>query len=801
VKLKPVKLAPALIAICVITFICVVRRLEPELPDRLEHITYDWRVRMARHFPAKTATNLGFVFIRDESITAINDNSLGFRYGLYWPRQIYGRVYRELTIQDAKAAAFDVLFPQPRPDHGSVPVSATNADVNQFFSALHPGEKPTIADDLLYLDSDDYFAWQIKRGGTAILAAEHSILPFDLFATNALAVADITADRDADGVLRRARAFTDYFNWHKAFKQAEAEGYLRLDRFRVERDRIVFPRSDGEEIAVPIDSQMNFDLTDFDANLPPGSPRKARAFTTERVWHMGIVLAAQELKLDLSKAEIDSVGERIILRGANGIERIIPVDAHNYFYINWELTSADQQLTKEAFESLLKQDLIRHGFAKGTLTNRWAGKLAVIGSIATGNDLTDRGATPLEKDTPLVSKHWNVANSIITGRFIQRSPLVLDLFLIAILGVVAAWLTWQLRALVALLSVLALMAGYIGICCLAYIQQRFWLPMFLPTSGALLMTHVCVVTWRVIFEQADKRRVKNIFSKVVSPKIMNELLGAEKLSLGGARREVTVLFADVRGFTEFTDKNQEHAEAYAAEHKLTGEEKETYFDTQARETLRTVNLYLGLIADTIVKYDATLDKFIGDCVMAFWGAPTPNRMHATACVRAAIEAQRAMYQLNKQRAEQNKKIEQENIGRAASGLPPKPLFPILLLGSGINTGVVTVGLMGSETQAGVHQGNYTIFGREVNLASRLESVSGRGRIVISEATYSHLQRDDPALAATCIPLPDATVKGIRSAVKVYEVPWRPPGSPSLDEEFFSRKPSDTNHVSLQAEKP
>src|SRR5690606_9182626 len=143
-------------------------------------------------------------------------------------------------------------------------------------------------------------------------------------------------------------------------------------------------------------------------------------------------------------------------------------------------------------------------------------------------------------------------------------------------------------------------------------------------------------------------------------------------------------------------------------------------------------------ADTIVQRDATLDKFIGDCVMAFWGAPTENLLHASACVRAAVEAQRAVFELNRQREAENRRIAVENERRAAQGLEPLPLLPILTLGTGINTGRVTVGLMGSESTTGVRQGNYTVFGREVNLASRLESLSGHGRVLISEATYRHL---------------------------------------------------------------
>jgi len=234
---------------------------------------------------------------------------------------------------------------------------------------------------------------------------------------------------------------------------------------------------------------------------------------------------------------------------------------------------------------------------------------------------------------------------------------------------------------------------------------------------------------------------------------------------------VTIFFADVRGFTELTDVSQERAAEYIRRHGLSGEAAEACYAEQARETLATVNLYLALVADRVKQHDGTLDKYIGDCVMAFWGAPTPNPRHARAAVRAAIDAQRAVAELNRRRAAENDRLARENLERAAAGQPPRPLLALLQLGTGINTGIVTVGLMGSDQ----HLFNYTVFGREVNLASRLESVSGHGRIVISETTYQHLLRDDPELARTCRALPPVTVKGIRAAVALYEVPWHAPG--------------------------
>ena len=114
--------------------------------------------------------------------------------------------------------------------------------------------------------------------------------------------------------------------------------------------------------------------------------------------------------------------------------------------------------------------------------------------------------------------------------------------------------------------------------------------------------------------------------------------------------------------------------------------------------------------------------------------------------------------------------------RAFEGQPPVPLLDVLAVGSGINTGTVTVGLMGSDA----HLVNYTVFGREVNLASRLEGASGRGRILIGEQTFLDLQRDDPELAASCKEQEPLTLKGFRAAVRAYEVPWRPPEISVLD---------------------
>ena len=784
-KYRPYKHPPVIIAVGVILLVCLARLSQFDFFDRLERMTYDWRTRTAVTFSQPVAPNLGFVAISDNSITALNDGSLGFRFGLYWPRQVYGRVLRELSAQGAQVVAFDVLFSGRRPDHPHAPVPASQGpDVAEFLAQLHPNQKPDTYEErgetFTVLESDEYFAWQLQRSGVAVLAAERGVLPLALFATNALTLGDISAEADPDGVLRRAQAFHDYHRWHSAFRQVEADKSfgVNLNHVRLEPGFIVLQRTNGlDDIKVPVDAENNFDLSVFSGDkLPPGTPKHAKAFTADRVWHMGIVLAARALNLDLTAAQVDLPQGRIVLHGTNGVVRTLPVDANGFFYINWEISPTDSRLTADAFENLLRQDHLRTAGQTEGLTNLWKDKLVVIGSNATGNDLTDRGATPLEKSTLLVSKHWNVANSVITGRFVHPMSLGWELALIVLLGGVAARLSWQLHVLPGLLSVLLLTTLYSGVCIFLFVQNRFWLPMVLPIVGAILVNYVLLVTYRAVFEQREQRRVKSIFSRVVSPNVARELLGRERLSLGGARCEVTVLFADVRGFTELTDAAQEQVAESIRARNLTAEAAEAAYNESARETLNTVNAYLATVADIVKKHDGTLDKYIGDCVMAFWGAPTPQASHALTCVRAAIEAQRAIHELNQKRTAENEGNKLENQARLSAGLVPKPVLPILAVGTGINSGTVIVGLMGSNA----HILNYTVFGREVNLASRLESISGHGRIIIGETTYQQILRDDPALAATCIEQEPTKPKGFQKPVRNFEVPWQPPSGKSSD---------------------
>ncbi|MBI2511402.1 MAG: HAMP domain-containing protein [Opitutae bacterium] len=215
---------------------------------------------------------------------------------------------------------------------------------------------------------------------------------------------------------------------------------------------------------------------------------------------------------------------------------------------------------------------------------------------------------------------------------------------------------------------------------------------------------------------AERDRVRDLLGKVVSPEIATQLLRSD-LQLGGEEREVTILFSDLRDFTTLSEK------------------------LPPRELLALLNRYLDRMSAIVEKHGGVIDKYIGDAIMALFGAPVATERAAARALAAAREMKAALAELNRELAAEGK--------------------PQLALGIGINTGRVVAGNMGSHTRL-----NYTVIGDGVNLASRLESLTKDASygttIIVSEAT---------AVAADALddlrPLGSVTVKGKTSAVKIF----------------------------------
>jgi adenylate cyclase len=244
-----------------------------------------------------------------------------------------------------------------------------------------------------------------------------------------------------------------------------------------------------------------------------------------------------------------------------------------------------------------------------------------------------------------------------------------------------------------------------------------WVAAVMP-GAALAFALFGGVAWQYFVEGRAKRHVKQLFGRYVSPAVIDQLMSNPALArLGGERRDMTVLFSDIRGFTSASERSTPEA------------------------VVAQLNEYFGVMVDVLFRHQGTLDKFVGDMVMGLFGAPLPDPHHADHAVAAALEMSVELDRLN---------ATWEAQGR-----------PVLDIGIGINSGEMIAGNIGSSAIM-----SYTVIGDAVNLGSRLESLNKEygTRLLISQATKDRLTSP----VATRL-VGEVTVKGRRQPVVVYEV--------------------------------
>jgi adenylate cyclase len=298
--------------------------------------------------------------------------------------------------------------------------------------------------------------------------------------------------------------------------------------------------------------------------------------------------------------------------------------------------------------------------------------------------------------------------------------------------VVAVGLAWVFAKVssFAALPTLGVAAGiWGGGAVLALDRANVVLALGMPLAQMLTMFLVAT-SYRFFSEEREKRRARETFSRFLAPAIVEDVLSkGGSVQLGGDKRVLTVLFSDIRGFTTISEKLDPHV------------------------LLELLNEYLTPMTDIVVSdHQGTLDKYIGDAVMAFWGAPTPQPDHALRACRAALSMLERLAVLREKWRER--------------GLPD------IDIGIGINTGPMSVGFVGSQDRFY----NYTVLGDAVNLASRLEGANKEygTRIILGPSTY-----DDVKDAVVVRELDLVRVKGKREPVHIYELLALAPATPEL----------------------
>ena len=390
----------------------------------------------------------------------------------------------------------------------------------------------------------------------------------------------------------------------------------------------------------------------------------------------------------------------------HAVARNIPIDSSLRLRVNFSADDASRAYISYA-------DVIEGNFDPSVVRN----KIVLIGMTATGE--VDAWKVPTSAGKiPGVYIHADAMDTILNERYLTEAGTGIMLLITLLLAAIVALALPRLRllwggVLTAVLFIGFLVAGFF------LFDSGYVMDMLYPLLTLPLVFGGNVVS-QVVIERSDKRFVRDLFGRYVSPEVANEILSLAdvgRLRLGGEQREVTVLFADMRNFT-------------AASEQMTPE-----------AIVEMLNTYLSIIIDSVLENDGMINKFAGDNVMAVWNAPQFQTDYARLAVKAACEAQEKIAELQKDDSSPNK----------------------VQFGIGINTGDAVAGNVGSTGRA-----EYTVIGDAVNLASRICSVAPGGEVWIGPETYR--QAADYLEVEEMEP---QTFKGKAEPVVVYQVvSWR-----------------------------
>jgi adenylate cyclase len=408
-----------------------------------------------------------------------------------------------------------------------------------------------------------------------------------------------------------------------------------------------------------------------------------------------------------------SLDQVSVVFNPNGLERIdfgkvsIPTDPEGYVQI-------DFMGPVKTFSTYSLSDVVQHKVPPQDLKD----KLVLIGPTATG--IADMAVTPFQQMAyPGVEVHANFIDNILYNHFIQRGirENLIDIAFLLLFSLGAGLFISVVPPVRATVILLMLLGIFLWLTYYLFATYRVWIVAFLPTA-ALTVNYASIISYRFFFEEREKRKVRGAFTQYVPPGLISQIMQhPELLRLGGEEKVLTAMFSDIRGFTALSE------------------------GLSPTSLVEVLNEYFSEMTDVIFKHWGTLDKLIGDAMMAFWGAPYPQDDHALRACRAALEMHQTLTRLQARWDAQGR--------------------PRIDIGVGLNTGAMVVGNMGSKKRF-----NYTIMGDNVNLASRLEGTNKEfgTRLIISENTYQAVQKEMLVRELDLI-----RVKGKLKPVKIFEL--------------------------------
>jgi adenylate cyclase len=360
------------------------------------------------------------------------------------------------------------------------------------------------------------------------------------------------------------------------------------------------------------------------------------------------------------------------------------------------------------------------------------GKIVLVGATAIG--IYDMRVTPFEHVFPGLEIHANVIDSILQGQFLHRPNWItlVDILIIAGVGLILGGLLPRVKALWGALVGGGLFLSVLALGKILFESQGVWMNLTYPTLN-LVFIYLGVTGYRYMTEEREKKKIRGAFQYYLTASVVEEMLkNPDKLKLGGEKKDLTVLFSDIRGFTSISEN-------------MTPE-----------GLVKLLNEYLTSMTDMVFKHDGLLDKYIGDAVMAVWGAPLDQPDHAKRACLTALDMLDELHRLQKK--------------WSAEGLP------VLNIGIGVNAGPMVVGNMGSARRF-----NYTVMGDSVNIGSRLEGLNKvyGTNIIVSQMTFEKVQEEFLGRELDLV-----RVKGKGLPVKIFEL-LAPKATASADQQALA----------------
>lgn len=443
--------------------------------------------------------------------------------------------------------------------------------------------------------------------------------------------------------------------------------------------------------------------------------------------HLSLEAVRMHLGEDAAILNVEPYGVHSISIGS--VE--IPTDERGYLLINY-------RGPRKTFPTYSFSDV-----AEGRVPGEFLkDKIVLVGATATG--IYDMRSGPFSGAYAGVEIHANIVETILREDYIHRPDWVvlLDLAAIIVPGILLTLVLPWLPALPTALVTIGAAAGYIIFNGYIFNVYGIWTAVVYPVF-TILFVSAALTTRQFMSAERKKKQLREAFGRYVSPNLVTEITRSpESLSLGGEERRLTVLFSDIRGFTTIAE------------------------GLSPRVLVRLMNEYLTPMTDIILDHEGTVDKYMGDSIMAFWGAPLKLEDHAAKACRASLAMRAKLFDLRDLWREMD--------------------VPELDIGIGISTGRLTVGNMGSRTRF-----DYTVLGDTVNLGARLESLNRvyNTHIIVPKYTYEDTKKEFVFRELDLI-----RVKGKRRPIKIYELMGERGGE---DEEELSRI-ADLFHAALES---